>query len=94
MLAGFIIHVYEGTAHQPGTFRSMIDGTVTEDWARTHHPAWYQEATIATKRHKKHKSNSDPFVLFVLFCGRKDLIMRVYLRLTLVVIVSLGSATS
>ena len=42
MLAGFIIHVYEGTAHQPGTFRSMIDGTVTESWAWTHHPAWYR----------------------------------------------------
>ena len=41
MLAGFIIHVYEGTAHQPGTFRSMTDGTVTEDWARTHHPGWF-----------------------------------------------------
>ena len=49
MLAGFIIHVYEGTAHQPGTFRSMIDGTVTEDWARTHHPAWYQEVTESHK---------------------------------------------
>jgi formate dehydrogenase subunit gamma len=42
MLAGFIIHVYEGTAHQPGTLRSMIDGTVTEKWARTHHPGWYK----------------------------------------------------
>lgn len=45
MLAGFIIHVYEGTAHQPGTFRSMIDGTVTERWAWTHHPAWYRALT-------------------------------------------------
>jgi formate dehydrogenase subunit gamma len=45
MLAGFIIHVYEGTAHQPGTFRSMIDGTVTESWAWTHHPAWYHTVT-------------------------------------------------
>jgi len=42
MLAGFIIHVYEGTAHQPGTFHSMIDGTVTEDWAETHHPGWFR----------------------------------------------------
>jgi len=45
MLAGFIIHVYEGTAHQPGTFRSMIDGTVTERWAWTHHPGWYRALT-------------------------------------------------
>ena len=45
MLAGFIIHVYEGTAHQPGTFRSMINGTVTDRWAWTHHPAWYRAVT-------------------------------------------------
>ena len=45
MLAGFIIHVYEGTAHQPGTFRSMMDGTVTERWAWTHHPGWYRALT-------------------------------------------------
>lgn len=48
MLAGFIIHVYEGTAHQPGTLRSMIDGTVTEEWARTHHPGWYK--SVATDK--------------------------------------------
>lgn len=45
MLAGFIIHIYEGTAAQPGTFRSMIDGTVRKEWAWTHHPAWYEEVT-------------------------------------------------
>ena len=45
MLAGFIIHVYEGTAHQPGTFRSMMDGTVTERWAWTHHPLWFRAVT-------------------------------------------------
>src|ERR687885_201280 len=45
MLAGFIIHVYEGTAAQPGTFRSMTDGTVSEEWAWTHHPAWYRDVT-------------------------------------------------
>ena len=45
MLAGFIIHIYEGTAAQPGTFRSMVDGTVTESWARTHHPGWYADVT-------------------------------------------------
>lgn len=45
MLAGFIIHVYEGTAAQPGTFRSMIDGTVSRAWAWTHHPGWYTKVT-------------------------------------------------
>jgi formate dehydrogenase subunit gamma len=45
MLAGFIIHIYEGTAHQPGTFRSMVDGTVTDSWAWTNHPAWYRAVT-------------------------------------------------
>ena len=45
MLAGFIIHIYEGTAAQPGTFQSMTNGTVTNKWAWTHHPAWYAEVT-------------------------------------------------
>jgi formate dehydrogenase subunit gamma len=44
MLAGFIVHVYEGTAAQPGTFRSMTRGTVERRWAWTHHPAWYRRA--------------------------------------------------
>ena len=45
MLAGFIVHLYEGTAAEPGTFRSMTRGTVTNAWAWTHHPAWYREVT-------------------------------------------------
>ncbi len=45
MLGGFIIHIYEGTAAMPGTFRSMVRGTVTEEWAWTHHPGWYRETT-------------------------------------------------
>jgi formate dehydrogenase subunit gamma len=45
MLAGFIIHIYEGTSHQPGTLHSMIDGTVTAKWAWTHHPGWYASVT-------------------------------------------------
>ena len=45
MLAGFIIHIYEGTAAMPGTFRAMADGTVTKKWAWTHHPAWYRAVT-------------------------------------------------
>jgi len=45
MLVGFIIHVYEGTAAVPGSFRSMVRGTVERRWAWTHHPAWYRRVT-------------------------------------------------
>ena len=45
MLVGFIVHIYEGTAAQPGTFQSMTRGTVEKRWAWTHHPAWYRHAT-------------------------------------------------
>ena len=45
MLVGFIVHVYEGTASQPGTFTSMTRGTVERRWAWTHHPAWYRRVT-------------------------------------------------
>jgi formate dehydrogenase subunit gamma len=45
MLVGFIIHIYEATAAQPGTFRSMTRGTVQRRWAWTHHPAWYRRVT-------------------------------------------------
>jgi len=45
MLGGFMIHVYQSTASEPGTFRSMIDGTVTRAWAWMHHPAWYRRVT-------------------------------------------------
>jgi formate dehydrogenase subunit gamma len=45
MLVGFIIHLYEGTAAQPGTFQAMTRGTVDQRWAWTHHPRWYRRAT-------------------------------------------------
>ena len=47
MLVGFIVHIYEGTAAAPGTFRSMMRGTVEKRWAWTLHPAWYRRATRA-----------------------------------------------
>jgi formate dehydrogenase subunit gamma len=40
-----VLHVYLGTAAEPGTFRAMISGTVTRRWARFHHGRWYREVT-------------------------------------------------
>jgi len=53
MLAGFIIHIYEGTAAAPGTFQSMVDGTVTREWAATHHPGWYSSTA-------DHRNSNEP----------------------------------
>ena len=38
-----VFHIYLGTAAEPGTFHSMIRGTVTKPWARLHHPRWHRE---------------------------------------------------
>jgi len=40
-----VLHVYLGTAAEPGTFRAMIRGTVTRRWARFHHGRWYRQVT-------------------------------------------------
>jgi len=47
-----VFHIYLGTAAEPGTFRSMVRGTVTRAWARLHHPRWYREVTGEEPRRK------------------------------------------
>ena len=42
-VAGFIVHVYMGTAVVRGGFASVIRGEVTRNWARIHHPLWLEE---------------------------------------------------
>jgi formate dehydrogenase subunit gamma len=54
MLVGFIVHVYEGTAVAPGTFRSMVRGTVDRRWARAHHPAWYRREVESDANNGRH----------------------------------------
>jgi len=43
--AMIIGHIYLGTAAEPGTFRAIVRGTVTREWARLHHPKWYRQVT-------------------------------------------------
>ncbi len=38
-----IVHIYLGTIAYPGTARAMLYGTVTRQWAKLHHPLWYEE---------------------------------------------------
>ena len=42
-VVAIVFHIYLGTAAEPGTFHSMIRGTVSKPWARLHHPRWYRE---------------------------------------------------
>jgi formate dehydrogenase subunit gamma len=44
-IAGFIIHVYMGTAMVPGGFDAIVTGEVTAAWARHHHRLWYERVT-------------------------------------------------
>jgi formate dehydrogenase subunit gamma len=49
-VVAIVFHVYLGTAAEPGTFRSMVQGTVSRAWARFHHPRWYREVVGDDRR--------------------------------------------
>ncbi len=51
-VVSLVFHIYLGTAAEPGTFRSMVRGTVTRAWARLHHPRWFREVTGEEPRRK------------------------------------------
>jgi formate dehydrogenase subunit gamma len=44
-IAGFIVHVYMGLAVVPGGLHAIVNGEVTEEWARHHHPLWAAEVS-------------------------------------------------
>ena len=44
-IAGFIIHVYMGTAMVRGSLTAIIRGEVTPAWARMHHRLWYDQVS-------------------------------------------------
>ena len=43
MSGALLIHIYKATIGEPGTFASMIKGTVTTTWARLRRPGWFRE---------------------------------------------------
>ena len=42
-MAGIIIHFYMATIATPGSLRGMVQGWVSKDWAKAHHPKWHRE---------------------------------------------------
>jgi formate dehydrogenase subunit gamma len=45
MSGSLLVHIYKATLGEPGTFASMVKGTVTAGWARLRRPAWFRELT-------------------------------------------------
>ncbi|HLS21418.1 MAG TPA: formate dehydrogenase subunit gamma [Paenalcaligenes sp.] len=44
LVMSVIVHIY-AAIWVKGTMRAMTRGTVSEEWAKTHHPLWYKETT-------------------------------------------------
>jgi len=45
LFLGMIVHIYSAIFWIKGSTRAMTRGTVTEAWARKHHPLWHKEMT-------------------------------------------------
>lgn len=43
MSGALLVHLYKATIGEPGTFASMIKGTVTSQWARLRRPGWFRQ---------------------------------------------------
>jgi len=54
LIAGVLAHAYLGTVANPGTWRVLVDGSVTREWAEHHHPNWYR-ALLAEEKVAQHE---------------------------------------
>ena len=43
MAVALLAHIFKATIGEPGTFRSMLGGKVTEEWARLRRPRWHRD---------------------------------------------------
>jgi len=53
LIAGVLAHAYLGTVANPGTWRVLVDGYVTRQWAKHHHPNWYHQLEDTGKTGEK-----------------------------------------
>lgn len=49
LIAGIIVHVY-AAIWVKGTIRAMVEGVVTQAWAKKHHPRWYREVMAKARQ--------------------------------------------
>lgn len=50
LIVGIIVHVYSAIFWVRGSMQAMTRGTVSEGWAKHHHPLWYRRVTRQTGR--------------------------------------------
>ncbi|PIT52744.1 MULTISPECIES: formate dehydrogenase subunit gamma [Snodgrassella] len=55
LIVGIIIHVYAALWIK-GTIPAMVEGVVTQEWAKKHHPRWYRE--MMAKKEARTQQNS------------------------------------
>lgn len=54
-VASIIAHAYLGTIANPGTWRILVDGKVSRNWAKKHHSVWYEEHVKSEEEGRKPK---------------------------------------
>ncbi|WP_037585415.1 formate dehydrogenase subunit gamma [Stenoxybacter acetivorans] len=52
LISGIIIHVY-AAIWVKGTIPSMVEGVVSQEWAKKHHPRWYREMMEKHRRQEQ-----------------------------------------
>ena len=60
MIAVSFGHIYLGTAGMEGSFSSMANGYVDENWAKSHHDQWYEEVKDTAVDAEQTKSGGVP----------------------------------
>jgi len=50
LLIAVILHTYVVLLAKPGTWRAMVSGTVSAEWARRHHPSWWSRVSKESER--------------------------------------------
>ncbi|XXQ67497.1 formate dehydrogenase subunit gamma [Neisseriaceae bacterium B1] len=58
LIAGIIVHVY-AAIWVKGTIRAMVEGVVTQTWAKKHHPRWYREVMAKARENGEVDDNHE-----------------------------------